>query len=279
MKKINKILLCFVLAFAFVMPIALGGCQLQQSDNNSDSQTDTTMTVQTDLYEHLSKIKYNIQTSLPYKLNNTNVLNNNQYRVITYGYFANNGGGFTTYKMYVGKNVTYIMEYDTVYGKIVYNQFYSATTSNGVVSYTSVGTIDNARAAGYQILTTTELAEFDSRIKNCGYIYYAGYMLNLETGAFVKVPTILSLSLSASRANEILFYRTYSDFAFNNYFARIHIYSNTVDGTISYKYGIDNYPHIYQNDNSMYDEIFYMFKTNRNFVTHKSKFACQNIKK
>lgn len=254
MKKSLKILFSIVMALIFVLPFAAFGCQVQQ---NSNSQTNVELTVKTNLYNHLSKIRYTLTREIPYELEDVNIMRADQYRVITYGYFVNDGGGFDTYTMYVGKTTTYIMKGDHVYGKIYNGDFYSATTTDGVVSYTNYGTVGYAKGNGYRILTSGDLIDFATIIKKCTYLYFDGYLLNLDTGVFVQEPNVFG-SLAE---DEIHFYREYEDFAFNNSFAEIDISSKTIDGVVNYEYTIMNYPHIYFNDNTLYDATFFYLET------------------
>lgn len=247
MKKINRIMLCFLLMFACLMPFALCGCNQEQAENVVSQEVENEY--KEELFGHLSKINYETTRGIAYNLDDKNTLGTNDYRVIDYGYFVNASGGFLTYHMYVGKNTTYILKHDKAYGKIENGKFYVATTSDSTVTYTLFGTVSEARSSGYKILTSADITEYNSWIKNSEYVWYKNYLLNLKTGELCKIPQ------SKKTYTEILFYKNYADFAFNNYFSAVNLSDNN-----SY-YVIDNYPHKYYDDDTKYAQTFFTVST------------------
>ena len=250
MKKL-KTFLCFALVMILALPM-FAGCSFGGNNADVNNNEPTYYETQKELSEKLTQTKYALKSL---ELNLTGyATSNNKYLEIKYTVWANADGGFDSYRLYANQNVSYIVydsgtKYNKPVGKIVNGQFYSATyNGNNFVSYSSTG---ESAASKTFILTVDKIETYMNLIRNCTYVCYNNYLINMLTGE-------ATYNTLYGEYTEILFFNSYSDFMYRRISAMIGFNQSNEGINCS---TCTCYPHIYYNDNSRYHDLFFYVAT------------------
>ena len=245
MKKL-KTFLCLALVMILALQM-FAGCSFGGNNADVNNNEPTYYETQKELSEKLSQTKYALKSL---ELDLTGYTTSNNYYEIIYTVWANADGGFDSYRLYANQSVSYIV-YDSgpkknkPVGKIVNGQYYSANyNGNNFVSYSSTG---ESAASKTFILTVDKIETYMDLIRNCTYVCYNNYLINMLTGE-------ATYNTLYGEYTEILFFNSYSDFMFRRISTMIGLNRNN-EGICTC------YPHIYYNDNSRYHDLFFYVKT------------------
>jgi len=252
MKKGNLMkILSFIMAICFMLPLSfmLVGCDTNKKGQQEVQQEEPQIAKYylSELKNKYSTIEQKLDSLLHWmeQFENNRVMDNdvmsNRYIVFNYGWWANAGGGYSSYTMYMSRYNTYIvyasgLDEGKPYCKIVGDELFVPNYESGNLKYEKSNyNIEDAISNGFDILQSQNIREYKERIENCEYLEYKGYLHNLKTGEYFEV--------SENKDTNIIFYKTFSDYITNDAFSWWY-----ADNLTSRK-------HVYLNDNTAYSDF------------------------